>query len=905
MKAKPGSSPLRRFLRGLTNTCLLLLLPVQLGLAWLAHHDGPVRLPDFVAEALTDRLAAQGVDFRARALWVLPDLTLAGDDVSVAFAGLTGEVFAAERAEIALQPARVLAGDLTPTRLRLNGARLWCPASVAHDGRRRRLVDDLTLDIAKEGRWVSLRIAQVRAGRITCHVSGELPAGLLRMNPKPTAPPPLPRRLAGVLGALETALAAAEGSGGATLTIRCSGRSDGKAELSAQALLGQESSEQLGRISLRGLRLHAEARLAADGALEDWRLNGEAETTAWRDGATLTARRTNLRAQGAGLAGAVSADAELTDVRLGDIFFRQVGLSGSRPSAAGPWTLGFRVHTPASFATGTAQTLPDGSRQLRVDHAAISGAEIAAHPAVAPIMLATGVDLRGDLLLRDGEVTFAADGRLLRAQGEAGLSGFRGLGLSAEAISPERDLPLRTRFDFAPGRGEQPLRLRDLRLASVVGEADCALTEGGPFRLSLHGDLAPASLDHVLGNWWIDLWGSFLVRENPHAFIEVQGHWGALTSRTRGRVLMRSFDFMGAPFRRVEVSVDADERRTLIGLHRMQGGASADDGEVEGTATWDWSKPGVLAGPVVKAKGDLQPWIAARCAGKSFGAALQGLVLPRGRRFALELAPLEKGLDIRTTIETDGAFTAWGIAGRGLKVGTQSKSGGMKVDASLGLADGEAELRLDGDPLRQTDFVLSLKNCDPAQVGRIMHDLGEPSVTPAAKTGGRGRIDLDLKGRIDLETPRELRGLGTYTLSDPELKKVRLLGGVSGVLEAFGVGATTYELDRATGTFGCIGGRAYFPDMTITGPQARLELSGEVDLRAMTLNFAGDFSLPRKQGFNPLDIVNINRALVSLTKIKLQGPLAKPETRAIPTLKDIVKPNKDKDLGKIPAGILE
>ncbi|MEK0438705.1 MAG: AsmA-like C-terminal region, partial [Verrucomicrobiota bacterium] len=122
---------------------------------------------------------------------------------------------------------------------------------------------------------------------------------------------------------------------------------------------------------------------------------------------------------------------------------------------------------------------------------------------------------------------------------------------------------------------------------------------------------------------------------------------------------------------------------------------------------------------------------------------------------------------------------------------------------------------------------------------------------------------------------------------------------------AVGVGATTYELDRATGTFGCLSGRAYFPDLTITGPQARLELAGEVDLKGMTLDFVGDLSLPRKQGFNPLDIINLNRALVSLTKIKLQGPLEKPETRAIPSLKDIVKPNKDNNLGKIPAGILE
>jgi hypothetical protein len=905
MKAQPGSSPLRRFLRGLTNTCLLLLLPVQLGLAWLADHDGPVRLPDFVTEAVTERLADRGVDFRARGLWILPDLTLAADDVTIAFDGLTGDVFAAARAEVALQPVRLLAGEIAPTRLRLNGARLWCPASVAQDGRRRSLVDELTLDIAREGRWVSLRIAQVRAGKITCHVSGELPASLLRAGPATTEAAPLPRRLAAVLGALDTALTAAEGSGGATVSIRCSGRNDGTAELSAQALLGEETGEQLGRVSLRGLRLSAAARLAADGALRDWRLAGEAETTAWRDGATMTAARAALRVRGDGLRGEIVAEAELTDVRIGEILCQQMNLRAARAAAEKPWELGFRAHTAASVAEGSLIGMADGTRRLRIDHALISGREISTHPAVAPVLLATGIDLRGDLLLREAEITVSPEGLLLRARGEAGLSGFRGLGLSAETISPGVDLPLRTLFDFVPGRIEEPLRLRDLRVASVVGEADCVIAEGGAFRLTLHGDLAPTSLDQVLGNWWIDLWRTFLVRENPYAFIEVQGHWGALTSRTRGRVLMRSFDFMGAPFRRVEVSVDADERRSLIGLHRLQGGTSAADGEVEGSATWDWSKPGMLAGPVVKAAGDLQPWIAARCAGKSFGDALQGLVLPTGRRFALELTTLERGLDIRTTIESDDAFKAWGIAGRGLKVTTLSQADGMRIDARLGLADGEATLRLNGDPLRQTDFVLSLKNCDPAQVGRIMQDLGEPSPAPATKTEGRGRLDLDLKGRIDLAAPRELRGLGTYTLNDPELKKVRLLGGISGVLEAVGVGATTYELDRAAGTFGCVGGTAFFPDMTITGPQARLDLAGEVDLRGMTLNFAGDFSLPRKQGFNPLDIINLNRALVSLTKIKLQGPLAKPETQAIPTLKDIVKPNKDKDLGKIPAGILE
>ena len=134
---------------------------------------------------------------------------------------------------------------------------------------------------------------------------------------------------------------------------------------------------------------------------------------------------------------------------------------------------------------------------------------------------------------------------------------------------------------------------------------------------------------------------------------------------------------------------------------------------------------------------------------------------------------------------------------------------------------------------------------------------------------------------------------------------MRLLGGISNVLEAVGVGATTYELSQAKGTFGCVGGRAYFPDLAITGPQSRLDLAGEIDLQTSTLDFEGDFSLPRKGGFNPLDLINLNRALISLTKIKLKGPISKPETSAIPTLKDIIKPQKDSKLGKIPEGIQE
>ena len=905
MKPKPAISPFRRFLRGLTNTCLLLLLPVLLTLGWVAGLDRPTKLPDFLTERLAARLAEQGVRLAARHYWILPDLTLAADDLALGVDGMTGDIFTAARVEVALNPALLLGGQVEPTQLRIAGARLWCPASVARGGVRRPLIDALTVDVTKEGRWINLRSIQARGGKITCHLAGVVPTGLLRDSDAPAAAVPLVRRLAETFAAIETAVDVAERSGGASVSLRCQGNSDGTAELAGLAVLGNDwSADGLGLIQVRGLNLRGHVKLSADGRVREWRLDGGAQEIAWR---TLTAARVEVRARGQGRREDMVAEVALAQARFAGAELTRATLA-AQPVAEGH-RIAFRLLSSASSADGVVLLRREGDATLRLEHAGLDGAEIAALPDVGPLLQSAGLDLRGEIMARDVTAQLSAKGDVVAASGEVACSGFRGLGLSAEAISPDKELPLRTRFDFDPARLASPLRLRELRLASVTGSADCELKAGGAFLLHLNGELAPGSLDRVLGEWWVSLWRLFLVREHPYAFIDVEGHWGAATSVTRGRVLLNRFDFMGAPFRHVEVSVDADAKQTTIGLHRLEGGDSPAGGSVEGSATWDWSKPVALAGPVVRAEGNLQPWIAARCAGKEFGEALRRLELPADHRFRLLLTPGAKGPDVKTTITCEGAFTAWGVAGRGLEASTENIDGGMRVRARLGLAGGEASLTLDGDPLRRAKLALALKDCDPAQVGQLFNDLSSPAPKeappPSAKTASVGKLDLDFTGQLDLAQPRQLKGLGRYALTDPELKKVRLLGGISNVLEAVGVSATTYELSQAKGTFGCVGGRAYFPDLAITGPQSRLDLTGEIDLQAATLDFEGDFSLPRKGGFNPLELLNLNRALISLTKIKLKGPVSKPETSAIPTLKDIIKPQKDSKLGKIPEGIQE
>ena len=432
--------------------------------------------------------------------------------------------------------------------------------------------------------------------------------------------------------------------------------------------------------------------------------------------------------------------------------------------------------------------------------------------------------------------------------------------------------------------------------------------------MRLRGELQPSALDRLLGDWWINLWKLCVAKQRPYATIEVNSHWGDQQSEVRGRVLLQDFTLMQSPFRSVEILVDADAKGTKIGLHRLSG-VGKDDGFLDGTMTWDWTKKASVAGPFIHARGNLQPWVAARCAGVDLGEAMRGLRLPADQELTLDIQPNGVELDIKARVTCAGTFSAWGIESRGLTLDVLSQPRNLQIKAGLALADGQATLGMQGDPLKDSQVSLVLKGCDPKKVAKLMEQFNPPKPATAAATqptppkpsapSAPGKLDLNFVGSINLQEPRLLKGLGDFDLVDPELKRVRLLGGVSNFLEAFGIKSTSYDLTQATGQFGCLGGRAYFPDLVIKGPDARLTMAGEIDLQASTLEFEGDFSLPKKGGFNPLDILNINRAFLSLARVRLKGPLADPEVSALPKLSDILNPKKDSTLGKIPPSLLE
>ncbi|MCE2684600.1 MAG: hypothetical protein LW857_05455 [Verrucomicrobiae bacterium] len=297
MNTAPAVSAFRKFLRGLVYTGLGLLLPVQLALLWLASLDAPVQLPSSLTATLTDRLAQQGLRLQARHFWVLPDQSLAADDVTLEIVGLTGEVFTATRVEVGVSLPELLAGRVSPTRIRLRGGKLWCPASVSRLGQSRLLIEDIRLEARREGRWLMVPSLLARSGKFVAAFHGELPSAVLQRDTAGGEDPDsasTPERTAKFLRQIEETLLVAERSGGASLNLEARGDADGGARLRGHAVLGNDwSQEGLGLIQARELLALGELKIDARGALLAWQARITGKQLSFRDiqGGQLTLHR--------------------------------------------------------------------------------------------------------------------------------------------------------------------------------------------------------------------------------------------------------------------------------------------------------------------------------------------------------------------------------------------------------------------------------------------------------------------------------------------------------------------------------------------------------------------------------------------------------------------------------------
>ena len=907
-------SRFKKIVRVLGTVSLVFLLIFQLLLLWVANNQIPVRLPEAIGQIIINQAEQKGVKIQARNFWMQPDLSLAVDDMTVEVEGITGEIFTAERVEFQISPSNLFFLKISPQRFNLRGGKIFCPASISQMGEKHLLLEDLRIDLVRKGNWLTAPICRTRTGNFVVSLEGELPLNLLSIQnnwvkESERSSENIAQSTHRYLSALEEVVALTKEAGGGSIHLDANGEATGGAELKLQAVLANhEITTGAPNFQARTLEVLGSIQISKKGLVDRWSLQSAVDYLSYKNYSikhiviAMSGAEQNRQVSGS-IIGVDGALPQLDGIQFRAHFnpkiindtagIRAIFESQSRESeAVGELTWSDSDHSPI------------GDFLWKINYAQISAQELKAFTSIRELLEKSQIKLSGYIGLSQAQIEHGQQFKW--ADGEISFTGLDALGVSQKSLSSNRDLAMVTRFSFSPQRKPFPLQLKNLQLTTIRGELDCALEQGGEFNLRLRGDVHPNTLNEVLGKWWIDTWNMFEIKKDPRATIDVWGKWGDLNGNVKGRVRMDDFTLLTAPFRRVTLSIDHSPEFTRIGAEELAGGKTEEDGTVHGSISWDWRKPAALAGPVISLRGNLQPWIAADCSTDSFAEILRKIELPSSHTFDLFVTPTENGLNVEANAQCIEPFKAWGVESRNFKINVVSKNNVISARSSFILADGDVKFELNGKTPHESEIFLELKNCDTLKITRLTEKLKGVKDGSVEMFKPGSNLNFNFHGTIDIEKPTEIKGLGSFDLYSPDLKKIRILGGLSAILESLGIEATTYTLDHVNGHFGCTDGTAYFPDLMVMGPQSYLGLNGEIHLKESDVDFNGQFTVPKSEGFTPLQILNLSRNLVNNTKITVKGPISSPQTDANPPwlslfFKSIIK----KDLGKIPDSLVE
>jgi hypothetical protein len=912
MKSAGTAFNFRGFCEKLVIIGLSCLLPFQLGLIWFSTFKQPVRLPDRVASFVTKQISKEGLHLQARSLWIQPDLDIAADDVSIEFDGISGEMVTAQHLEVGISFLGLLRGYTMPHRLSIQGGQVWCPASLSRLGQKNLLISEIDGDFHREGRWILTPGFILRSGSTMATIEGEVPVTLFDFkNTEAADLAALRAQIGASLRSLEQFIEVTKQAGGASLHLHAEGLPDDGSQITLSGQLGnQKGDSDLGLLQAHEFTFLGKLKLSRSCDLVHWSLTGTSNNLKYKN---LQIENLSLELNGAQdwmpthgqIVGSNASLPELPNLQL------SIDLA-SAAAANEPARLAVRyqIHSPDSFIDGKILEMPKGWNNekglgelvCRIDYAQLSTAELKKVPFLQAALTNSQVACNGVIGLRDA--TFYFNNELKRGSGWISFSGLETRGLSAARISRQENSPLLAFVDYHQERQPYALQVRELQLATIQGELDWALTPAAPFSLRLRGDLLPGSLNEILGSWWTDLWSRLQTPGALTTTIDVSGQLQPPQFTVSGVVHLAEFDFQKIPFQSGDIKINSEASGIQIGLQRLKGRGTEDAGSLDGSLTWNNKTVASESGPFVELNGNLAPWILAKVVSEELSTKLKGLQLPDSRQITVRAKPGPKELEVEAEVSCITDFTTFGIPSRNLLCKIQNKNGATTIRTTLGIAEGLGSLSLLGEPEHDSKISIALKDCDSNLIAR---GLGYTKI-PAPKKGTpkeATRFNFNLDGTINLQSPELIRCLGSFEIANPEIKKIRILGGLSTVLEAIGIGATTYELTQMTGQFGCINGRAYFPDILISGPQSKLTLAGEVDLASSSVDFAGVFNIPQKENSFIPNPFNLNRTIADNTRISIKGPISDLKTSATPSVFFLHKLFKRIGLGKIPSELTE
>jgi hypothetical protein len=855
----------RRLRTVVARTLLVLALLPQLGILWVLHRPSPTTLPSGLVEATLELAIGQvRVDCERVTLDRSGLIRLQGARVTHLTTGTlsdlglpaTGSCIA--ELDILVAPAwrnwTLLQAD--GTLIRAQGRLTTEVGATAHP-----LLDRLDLR-AEVGAW-----ADLVASTGEFHLRARLDAGGMSQNSPALTTDTHDRQLVQVIQALSL-LRAFEG-GGQVTAVGGSTRLEASGKLREGAILRE--------VSLFGWQLPAGAgNFTLVGTLDLEGISARLRAQELRfGGLTLGTVSAQLRPDG----GCLITSGGLSFAGLdngGAVMRGQLRNHG----VAGGWNLRGEISGEMGQSRLAASAkLGPGELELSDIELNAAAQDLVRLPGLGEGLRKAEVDFAGRLELMDGRL-LAAHGEFQGASGRFALTRAGWKGLRVSAIRPERPDAAVT-GSWSVEAGLAAFTLTDLNIAGIRGEISGGLAPDQPFlmrfRTSPGNPFHPHCIDTLLDQWWLDLWARFdLVTTGtaPEADVLLRGRWdGVQPDLVQVAATLRDFGFMGARFSSTKVRVEVTPGETLTWIDHLDGVL---DGKPAGSARarlrWDWKDPATEGLPEIVAEGDLAPACALRLhsvvqaqriGGWSFGTPWTKLRVSPRKATELELV-------------TSGPSRIEGVELGILHLRISlPEEAGKPLQANLGaaFAGGRLELDLEGN-LEGQNKVRRL-----ALVDVWWADLQKaiPSLLPSpSPTSAPASLNLDFAGEIDFRTPLLASGGGSFTLRDPSLKTVHLLGGFSQALEAVGIDFSNYPLTEAKGDYSLAKGKVLLRPLRLQGEDSLMVLTGEVELEGGRVALEGEFKL-RKSPWGILGYINPNRLIAKMLGIKVRGTLRKPE----------------------------
>ena len=820
------------------NLALVLLILLQC--AYLYLHSSPEFLRDWVEEKIRVELAASGLDLSVDKL----EIRKQGSNVRVGNltlrqTGQTGTIAVLKEVRLEIDPLSLIAGSLSISQLEVRGGILNCPALISPSGAEETLLQDLRATLQPhENDWALRNFSfRLHNARVT-GVFHDDPPLLLRMD-KDIKTRGLPKRFQKALADLLRTRPRLAALDAPVITLKSLQDEQVYAQLQAKGLQIPEL--------LTSERLSLETRLQREPGhlLFTAPIKGRLENALLKK----KLRVTNLHFQLPAPSTELSPTLFPLEVKL------STGPIQIDAELAGRFIGKARMEDPSHLAMeGVAGfhhsfTTISASANLEKKTAQIQ-TRFHIHPGDVPKLQAFIPRKH----LKQAQLREPMEGNLHARFDEDWKLSWAEFALHSRQLEilevPLADL--RVRGTYVPGRLEVPEVFAQFKPGDVSGSFHQDL-KTGDYRFLLDGRMFPGQLNPWFKTWWDDLWARFNFTGLPmYANIDIGGRWNDLTRRNiygAGKIISASY--RGIPFEEAQGILRCIPRYTeFFGLD-----ARFPDGHAKGQLAWILHPK--ERNRITSRRFNLQGKLSLDTASKLFGDRVQkvladftseeppeikadGVIFGHGNFDYLEKQPVNQFF-VRSR---GGKSTFLSIPVDFLEIDLESQAGAITIDpVKFGFAKGKGNGWLkhrhnpDGPPM---EFSMELKDADKDLVLQHLARNPKLNLKPPKATKEKSELkSFRLHATGNHGDITSFNGNGSFSLQDPSLAKVNILGLLFKELKNLPLPLISYRFDRMESDFKLQEELMVFgPEpLKILGPTSKVDATGNLNIKTRELNF--------------------------------------------------------------------